>query len=78
MAPFSSISDRLTQLPLSQKILLAAGGVILLGTVLGYFLLLPLWKESKVSSRRYHPGKSKIGTDYPNPGADHPVQTRAG
>lgn len=47
MAPFSSITDRLTQLPLSQKILLAVGGLILLGTVLGYFLLMPRWKESK-------------------------------
>ena len=48
MAPFSSITDRLNQLPLSQKILLAAGGLILLGAMLGYFLLAPLWNESKV------------------------------
>jgi type IV pilus assembly protein PilO len=48
MAPFSSITDRLNQLPLSQKILLAAGGMILLGALLGYFLLAPLWNESKV------------------------------
>ena len=48
MAPFSSISDRITQLPLSQKLILAAGVVILLGVVMGYFLLMPLWNESKV------------------------------
>lgn len=48
MAPFSSTTDRLNQLPLSQKILLSALGLILLGAVLGYLLLMPLWKESKV------------------------------
>ncbi len=47
MAPFSSITDRLNLLPLTQKILMAIGGVIVLGMVLGYFLLWPLWNKSK-------------------------------
>jgi type IV pilus assembly protein PilO len=47
MAPLSSVTDRLNQLPLSQKIILALGGLIVLGALLGYYLLMPLWKESK-------------------------------
>ncbi len=47
MASFSPITDRLTQLPFSQKILLAVGGWIILGVVIGYFLLLPRWNQSK-------------------------------
>jgi type IV pilus assembly protein PilO len=48
MTPFSSITDRVNELPLSQKIGLALGGLIVLGALLGYYLLMPLWKESKV------------------------------
>ena len=68
MAPFSSITDRLNQLPLSQKILMAAGGLILLGTVLGYFLLAPLWKESKVLQEDIDREKVKL---------DQIIRTRA-
>ena len=60
MAPFSSTSDRLNQLPLSQKILLAAVGLIFLGTVMGYFLLMPLWKESKVLQEGIEREKVKL------------------
>ena len=47
MISLSSITDRLTQLTISQKILLAVGGMVLLGVVLGFFLLMPLWEESQ-------------------------------
>jgi type IV pilus assembly protein PilO len=47
MAPFSSITDRLSQWPLYQKILLALAGLVVLGALLGNFLLMPRWKESK-------------------------------
>ena len=48
MATFSSITDRVTQLPLSQKVLLAVVGFVFLGAALGYFLLMPLWNKSKL------------------------------
>jgi type IV pilus assembly protein PilO len=47
MAPFSSITDRFSQWPLYQKIILALGGLLVLGALLGYYFLTPLWKESK-------------------------------
>jgi type IV pilus assembly protein PilO len=47
MAPFSSITDRFSQWTHSQKILLALAGLVISGALLGYFLLTPLWKESK-------------------------------
>ena len=47
MAPFSSITDRLSQWTLPQKILLALAGLVVAGGLLGNFLLMPLWKESK-------------------------------
>ena len=47
MISLSSITDRLTQLTISQKIVSAVGGMVLLGAVLGFFLLMPLWEESK-------------------------------
>jgi type IV pilus assembly protein PilO len=68
MAPFSSITDRLNQLPLSQKILLSAGGIILLGAMLGYFLLTPLWNELKVLHEDIDREKAKL---------DQIIQTRA-
>ncbi|MCJ7833086.1 MAG: type 4a pilus biogenesis protein PilO [Deltaproteobacteria bacterium] len=48
MGTFSSITDRVTQLPLSQKVLLAVVGFVFLGAALGYFLLMPLWNKSKL------------------------------
>ena len=48
MGTFSSITDRVTQLPLSQKVLLAVAGFVFLGAALGYFLLMPLWNKSKL------------------------------
>lgn len=47
MTSFSSITDRLNQWPLSQKIVLALSGLVIVGALLGYFLVMPLWKESK-------------------------------
>ena len=47
MNPLPDITDRLIQLPLVQKILLAVLGMVLLGAVLGFFLLRPRWEESK-------------------------------
>jgi len=47
MISFSSITDRLTQLTFPQKILLAVSGMVFLVVVLGFFLLMPLWEESK-------------------------------
>jgi type IV pilus assembly protein PilO len=46
MAPFASITDRLTHLPHSQKILMGLGGLIALGILLVYLLLWPRWNES--------------------------------
>lgn len=40
---FPSLSDRLNQLTLAQKIWSAVTGIVLLGATLGYFFLLPLW-----------------------------------
>ena len=47
MGPFSSLTDRFSQLPLYQKILLPLAGLVVLGALLGYYCLMPLWKESK-------------------------------
>jgi len=47
MISLSSITDRLKQLTIPQKIVLAVGGMVFLGVVLGFFLLMPLWEESK-------------------------------
>jgi type IV pilus assembly protein PilO len=60
MNTFSSINDRLGQLPLSQKILLALGGMVLLGALLGYYFLVPLWKESKVLQGDIDREKTKL------------------
>lgn len=60
MAPFSSITDRMTQLPLSQKVLLAVIGFVLLGAALGYLLLMPLWTESKLLKEDIEKEKIKL------------------
>ncbi len=45
---FSPLIDRLKQLSLSQKILLAGLGLILGGAALTFFLFLPLWEKSNL------------------------------
>ncbi|MBI4764223.1 MAG: type 4a pilus biogenesis protein PilO [Deltaproteobacteria bacterium] len=60
MDPFSSITDRLSQWPLSQKILLALVGLAVLGTLLGYYLLMPRWKESKALQQDINREKIKL------------------
>jgi type IV pilus assembly protein PilO len=60
MAPFSSITDRLNQWPLSQKIALALGGLVVLGILLGYYLLMPPWRESKVLQQDIEREKVKL------------------
>ncbi|OGP51287.1 MAG: hypothetical protein A2Y79_03675 [Deltaproteobacteria bacterium RBG_13_43_22] len=47
MTQFSSITDRITQLTFLQKILLAIAGMVFLGALLSFVLLLPRWNESK-------------------------------
>ncbi len=78
MISFSSITDRLTQLTIPQKIVLAVSGIVFLGVVLGFFLLMPLWEESKNLREDISREKMKLAQMYSNPGTDHPVQTRAG
>jgi type IV pilus assembly protein PilO len=60
MAPFSSITDRFSQWPLSQKILLALGGLVVLGALLGYYFLMPLRKESKALQENIDREKIKL------------------
>jgi type IV pilus assembly protein PilO len=45
---FTILSDRLAQLNLTQKIVLALVGILLLGAGLGLPFFLPLWEESTV------------------------------
>lgn len=47
MNPFSDITDRWTQLTLAQKAVLQILGMVLLGAVLVFFGLKPLWDKSK-------------------------------
>jgi type IV pilus assembly protein PilO len=47
MAPFNIITDRFTQLPQWQKALSVAVGILVLGLILGYLFLFPLWQETK-------------------------------
>jgi type IV pilus assembly protein PilO len=47
MNAFSEITDRWDQLSLGQKVLLQVIGMVILLAVLGFFLLSPLWQESK-------------------------------
>lgn len=48
MNPFSDIADRWTQLTFAQKVLMQVLGMVLLGAVLGFWGIKPLWDESKV------------------------------
>jgi type IV pilus assembly protein PilO len=48
MNPFSSVADSWNQTSLANRIWMAASGLVLLGLVLGYLLLYPRWRESKV------------------------------
>ncbi len=47
MAPFASLTDRLTLLPLWQKALLAAAAVIVPLVALSYLFLWPLWEKTQ-------------------------------
>jgi type IV pilus assembly protein PilO len=44
----SFISDRIQQLTQIQKIILALGGVLILGAALGFVFFLPLWEETQM------------------------------
>jgi len=56
----SSLTDRLNQWPLSQKLLLAFGGLMALAAILIYLLLMPLWKQSKTLQKDIDQEKIKL------------------
>jgi len=60
MISFSSMADRWAQLTLTQKVSLAVLGMILLGAALGFFLLMPLWEESKALQEDINREKIKL------------------
>lgn len=55
---FPSLSDRLNQLTLAQKVWSAVAGIVLLGATLGYFFLLPRWNT--LTSLKEDIGREKV------------------
>jgi type IV pilus assembly protein PilO len=57
---FSPLTDRLNQLTLSQKLLLAGLGIVLCGVALAFLLFMPLWDESNLLQEDINREKLKL------------------
>lgn len=58
--PFPVLFDRLKGLSSNQKLLFSALGIVLLGAVLSFFFLLPLWEESNLLKEDIIQEKNKL------------------
>jgi type IV pilus assembly protein PilO len=58
--PFPFIVDRLTELNLKQKILIAILGILLLGLALGFFVFRPLWEQTTILKEDIDREKMKL------------------